>query len=124
MSPEEIKKATEAIQETSYAATVALADRVLAEVVAPFCDKHQLTFTAGMGTLAFSFIEDEGKPPREKRSIGGHTSFAEDDLKRFGIDPGDVKAALYADLGREGQLFEYMNSYDPRDTPSWNEPSQ
>ena len=102
-----------------------IADRVLAGVVGPFCDKYQLTFLSGNGTYTFAFIEDEDKPRNEQRQIGGYTSFAAEDLARFGV-PADEAAriaeALEWDADRHTRLYEHMTDYDPRTAPTWNEP--
>jgi len=81
-----------------------LATRMFNEVVKPFCDKHKITFSVGMGSYAFA-----GSEICDWENYGHEWGTFTDDCPE---DYPAVWEALHADCGSNDCLFEFLGSFD------------
>jgi hypothetical protein len=92
----------------------AVAEQARAEVIRPFCDRHQLRFDSSMG--AYAFFDKDGTEQSSNWERG---------LDRPGQPPWEFAPADYlavhrvlnTEVDRSSLLFEYMEAYDATNTP-------
>jgi len=103
----------EAINEARFEALRVLAAEAMDAVVKPFCREHNLTFWQCNRAWSFDFIADEQLPRHKRRSVGGYIIHY-DDFDEAGIDYEEVVEVLKLGTDHMCELFEFMDSYDPR----------
>ena len=98
MTPEQVKAALEEAEKAYWKAVDAICEKVIEENVKPFCKKHKVAFSSGMGQWGFYGREAKGR------------SWMEYDDEGL---PQDLREILNsAHVGRFA-IGTYMGSYKP-----------
>jgi len=93
-----------------------IAGRVLRGIIVPFCDKHRVVFSCGMGTYCFHPIGTSAESSECIDSFDWeqHMKGVMSDEYRPPEGYHIVHAALHLDV-LNGELFEFMGDYDPEE---------
>lgn len=104
MTPAQAQKALIAAEKRYWDEVDRIGEAVRLAHVVPFCDKHKVKFTAGMGGWSFHGAAQEGRPGYPDKAWASHD---------FSDLPKRLSAALLLDTAGNNDLGSLINDYSP-----------